>query len=155
MKNTICFQLDEFINEYSAYVYKIIDNVVGETLSYEDKEEILSDTFYLFWKNQEKVNTSRKSYLGTIARNCSYLRLRKEKKEIPYDEKILYDSDENIEKVLIIKQKLEKLEKEELHLFELYYVYGYKVKEIAVKLQMHISTVKIRLYRLRKKLKEE
>lgn len=155
MKNTIYFDMDAIIKEYSAYVYKIIDTIALNSLPFEDKEEILSDTFYLLWKNQEKINTNLKSYLATIARNCAYGRLRKQNIELSYDEKMLYKEDENMDRILFIKQKLEKLTSGEIKLFELFYGYGYQMKEIAKLLGVHISTVKIRLYRLRKKLKEE
>lgn len=57
MKNTLEFNLETIIDEYANYVFKIVDNIIGNTLSYQDKEEIVSDTFYLLWKNQEKINT--------------------------------------------------------------------------------------------------
>ena len=39
--------LDKIINDFSPYIRKIINNMVGENLSYEDKEEILADTFFV------------------------------------------------------------------------------------------------------------
>lgn len=57
MKNTLEFNLETIIDEYANYVFKIVDNIIGNILSYQDKEEIVSDTFYLLWKNQEKINT--------------------------------------------------------------------------------------------------
>ena len=61
------------------------------------------------------------------------------------------DSDD----MFTIKQKLSKLSLEEQQIFKLYYVDGYKIKEISTKLDMKISLVKVKLYRIRKKLKEE
>ena len=57
--------------------------------------------------------------------------------------------------MLTIKQKLRKLSLEEQTIFKLYYVEGYKIKEISTKLDMKVSFVKVKLYRIRKKLKEE
>ncbi len=54
-----------------------------------------------------------------------------------------------------IKQKLKKLSLEEQKIFKLYYVEGYKIKEISTELDMKTSLVKVKLYRIRKKLKEE
>lgn len=48
------------IEKYSNYVYKIIDNIIKNTLSYQDKEKAVSDTFYLFWKNQNNINNNLK-----------------------------------------------------------------------------------------------
>lgn len=67
--------IESIINEYTAYVYKIVENIVGDSLVYQDKEEIVADTFYLLWKNQEKISTNLKSYLAAIARNCAYEKL--------------------------------------------------------------------------------
>lgn len=64
--------IEIIIEKYSNYIYKIIDNIIDNKLNYQDKEEIMSDTFYLLWKNQNKIKTNIKSYLSTIARNCSY-----------------------------------------------------------------------------------
>ena len=78
--------IDSIIEQYSNYVFKIINNVIGNSLPYEDKEEILSDTFYLFWKHQKEIKENEKSYLGSIARNLSYQKLRDNNIEFEYDE---------------------------------------------------------------------
>ena len=54
MKNTLEFNLEIVIDEYAGYVFKIVDNIIGTSLSYQDKEEIVSDTFYLLWKTKIK-----------------------------------------------------------------------------------------------------
>lgn len=154
MKNMITFNIESLIDEYSSYVFKIVHQCVGDSLNYQDKEEIVADTFFLVWKNQRKIKTNLKSYLGVVARNCSYNYLRKNKMTYDLKEEMQY-KDDNFLQMLMIKQKLEKLTKEEQTIFELFYTYGYKIKEIAKMLELNTSSVKIRLYRLRKKLKEE
>lgn len=146
--------IESIINEYTAYVYKIVENIVGDSLVYQDKEEIVADTFYLLWKNQEKISTNLKSYLSAIARNCAYEKLRKEKNTQEYID-TLYGLEELEENRMLIELRLEKLNEEELKLFELYYTYGYKIREIAKFLKIQTNTVKIRLFRLRKKLRED
>ena len=42
--------LEIVIDEYSGYVYKIIENMAMQYLSKEDIEEIISDTFFILWK---------------------------------------------------------------------------------------------------------
>ncbi len=62
------------IEKYSNYVYKIIDNIIKNTLSYQDKEEAVSDTFYLFWKNQNNINNNLKYLKYKVAiLNCNVL----------------------------------------------------------------------------------
>lgn len=155
MKNIIEFNIEYIIEEYSNYVFKIVHNVVGTSLSYQDKEEIVSDTFYLLWRNQDKINANLKSYLGTIARHVSYGKLRKEKVNFEYIENIdtvvsFYEDD-----LLEIKDRISSLDEEEKKLFVLFYVDGLKIKEIAKLCGKKVNNIKIRLYRLRKKLKEK
>lgn len=146
--------IEKLIEKYSNYIYKIIDNIIGNKLNYQDKEEIMSDTFYLLWKNQNKIKTNIKSYLSTIARNCSYEYLRKKGIEIEFSDELNFKSIKDYDQVLELKDKLSLLTKEEKVIFDLYYIEGYKIKEIAKKLRRYPSTIKTKLHRLRKKLKE-
>ena len=159
MNSNINFNIEIIIDEYSNYVFKIVDNIIGTSLPYEDKEEVVSDVFYLLWKNQDKITKNFKGYLGVIAKNCSYSKLRKSNENLEYQDNLLnnnvsikgFDSDY----MFTIKQKLSKLSLEEQQIFKLYYVEGYKIKEISNKLGIKTSLVKVKLYRLRKKLREE
>lgn len=159
MNSNINFNIEIIINEYSNYVFKIVDNIIGTSLPYQDKEEVVSDVFYLLWKNQNNINNNLKGYLGVIAKNCSYSKLRKANENLEYQDNLLnnnvsikgFDSDY----MFTIKQKLSKLSLEEQQIFKLYYVEGYKIKEISNKFGIKTSLVKVKLYRLRKKLREE
>ena len=154
MKNNIEFNIDIIIEEYSNYIFKIVDNIVGKTLNYQDKEEIVSDTFFLLWKNQEKINTNLKAYMGKIAKNCAYNKLRQNNPLIEIEELgIPYKKD--YDDIITLKEKLKKLSHSDLEIFTLYYVNGLKAKEISKQLNKTISDIKIKLYRIRKKLKEE
>ena len=159
MNSNINFNIEIIIDEYSNYVFKIVDNIIGTSLPYQDKEEIVSDVFYLLWKNQANINNNLKGYLGVIAKNCSYSKLRRSNKNFEYQDNLLNNNisikDFDFDYMLTIKQKLAKLSLEEQQIFKLYYVEGYKIKEISNKLDMKASLVKVKLYRLRKKLREE
>ncbi|MDE5631174.1 MAG: sigma-70 family RNA polymerase sigma factor, partial [Bacilli bacterium] len=141
------------IKEYSNYVFKIVDNAVGNSLSYQDKEEIVSDTFYLLWKNQDRIESNLKAYLATIAKNCSYQKLKKSIDEASAEEKIIGIQD-NLDNALYIKEILKKLTPEERNIFNLYYIKGYKVKDISKIINKSVANVKVILYRMRKKLRE-
>ena len=159
MKNNIKFNIETIIDEYSNYVFKIVNNIVGTSLPYQDKEEIVADVFYLLWKNQDNINKDLKSYLSAITRNCVYSKLRNKKvtfelKEELITDNITFNNDIIFEQIFII-QKLEELSDIEKTIFTLYYVDGYKIKEISKKLKLTSSGIKIKLYRIRKKLKEE
>lgn len=154
--NEIKLNINVIIEEYSDYVFKIVHNIAGQSLSYQDKEEVVADTFYLLWKNQEKINTDFKSYLSVIAKNTTYNKLKNKRIDIEYDDQKLHDLKQlNFNTLLIIDEKLSLLTQEEKEIFCLYYVDGYKIKEIAEYKHMKISNVKIKLYRMRKKLKEK
>lgn len=154
--NDVKLNINVIIEEYNDYVFKIVHNLAGQSLSYQDKEEIVSDTFYLLWKNQEKINTNLKSYLSVIAKNITYNKLKHKRIDIEYDDqKINGLKQTDFDTILIIEEKLKSLSQEEKEIFCLYYVDGYKIKEIAEYKGMKISNVKIKLYRIRKKLKEK
>ncbi|MDE5539278.1 MAG: sigma-70 family RNA polymerase sigma factor, partial [Bacilli bacterium] len=154
LQNLIEFNLEIIIEEYSGYVFKIVDNIVGATLNYQDKEEIMADTFYLLWQNQAKIDTNLKAYLGAIARNCAYSKLRQSNVCYEVQEEII-GYQEQLDEIITIKEKLQRLSDEERMLFHKYYVLGLKVKEIAKELGKSASNIKIKLYRLRKRLKED
>lgn len=152
MKNNIQFNIEMIIDEYSDYVFKIVDNIIGTSLSYQDKEEVVSDTFYLLWKNQNNKIENLKSYLATISRNCAYDKLRKNKINYEFNEN--FDSIDNFSimnyDLFIAKEKVARLNEEDKKIFNLYYINGYKVKEIAKLINLSVSNIKIRLYRIRK-----
>ena len=159
LSNHVNFNIEMIIDEYSNYVFKIINSIVGTSLPYQDKEEIASDVFYLLWKNQENINTDLKSYISVIARNCSYSKLRKKKINFELKEELIsndseFDHQSTSEQLFTIRQKLNDLKEEEKEIFYFYYVYGYKIKEIAKQLKLNSGVIKIRLYRIRKKLRE-
>ena len=60
--------LEIVIDEYSGYVYKIIENMAMQYLSKEDIEEIISDTFFILWKNRNKLDNTKElsPYLEVI-----------------------------------------------------------------------------------------
>lgn len=45
--------IKKIINEYSLYISTIINNIARDSLNNEDKEKIVSDVFYILWKNTE------------------------------------------------------------------------------------------------------
>ena len=46
------FNCNQLIDDFSPYISTIINNMVGDNLSNEDKEEILLDVFFILWKNR-------------------------------------------------------------------------------------------------------
>lgn len=151
--------LDEIVDDFSPYVKTIINNMVGANLSYEDKEEILSDTFFILWKNRYNYILSLDSYIAGIARNLVKEKLRKSK--ITYD---ISDYENSIEYSNIdmysderdeIQRALSKLKNIEQKIFNMFYYSSKSIKDIAKELNISEFNVTTRLYRIRKKLKKE
>ena len=70
--------LDSIVDDYTPYLRKIIQNMVGNNLTEEDKEEIILDTFFVLWKRYKEnyIIKSLNSYIAGITRNlCCYTML--------------------------------------------------------------------------------
>lgn len=157
--------IERLINDYSGYIYVIVSNIVKNTLSNEDIEEIISDVFVVCWNNRLKINKDKpiKSYLAGITKNLIKLKYRKSKFNLNIDDfenSLINKFDineiyENYEKNKIIELTLEKMKKEDKEIFLLYYYNSKSIKEIAKILEISESKVKTKLHRIRKKLKNE
>lgn len=157
--------LNRCIKTYKSYVAYIVGNIIGSSLSQEDKEEVISDVFIVLWKKcnliDEKQSDKFKAYIGTIARNLSKNKLRERKNIILQTDLDENFADElNLENFLINKEQQEDLFKCILQLkkidqicFLKYYYYQKNIKEIALELNLSESAVKSKLYRGRDKIK--
>lgn len=162
-KNDNELDLEKIIDEYSGYVYKIIKNMAN--LSDEDIEEIVSDTFFILWKNKEKLDEEKllSSYIAGVARNL----VREKRRVIHINadisgyENIIQDCAkidmicEQREKISIIEKTVKNMKNDDIFIFNLYYYSAMKISEIANILNVSEFNVKSRLYRIRKKIKKE
>jgi len=48
--------MDQIIEDFTPYITTIINNGTNDKISFEDKEEIFSDTFFILWKNRDRLN---------------------------------------------------------------------------------------------------
>lgn len=156
--------IEQIINDYSGYVYTIIKNISNQDFKQEDIEEMISDTFFVLWKNAYKMHENDKvsSYLSGVVNNI----IKKKKRKLKLDfniedyENILQEQDqvnqvyENQNKIEIMEKALENMSKEDNNIFELFYYAGKKIKEIAKELNITEFKVKTRLYRIRKRIKQ-
>ncbi len=164
-KNNNNLDLEKIIEEYSGYVYKIIKNMANNYISQEDIEEIVLDTFFIVWKNREKIHDEAllSSYIAGITRN-----LIKEKTRIINIYSNIEDFENTIqdeikidmiyeqrEKIELIETILKDMKQQDIEIFKLFYEAGKKISEIAVILGMSEFSIKSRLYRIRKKIKKE
>lgn len=155
--------LEEIINKYTNYLYTTITNITYGNLSNEDIEEVISDTFFIFWKNKEKFDANKKInlYLAGITKNLIKEKFRKihinnnieDYENILIDTYDISNSYEQIERNRIIEETLDTMKKEDRDMFILYYYFSKSIKEISKQLNCSEFKIKSRLFRIRKKLK--
>ena len=157
--------LEKIINEYSSYTATIIDNMARNNLNDEDKEEIVSEVFFILWKNKNKLNTNKylSSYIAGITRNIvkEYLRKIKINFDISDYENSLYNYDkidlldDNVEEISKIEEKLKNMKKIDKTIFLDFYYSFKSIKDIAKEQKISEFSVKQRLYRIRNKIRKE
>ena len=157
--------LERIINEYSSYIAIIINNMASTNLSNEDKEEIISEVFFILWKNKHKldINKSLSSYIAGITRNLvkEYLRKIKINVDISDYENSLYGYDKidfldtNIQEIRHIEKKLENMKEIDKTIFLDFYYSFKSIKDIAKEQKISEFSVKQRLYRIRNKIRKE
>jgi len=156
--------LDTIVDDYTPYLRKIIQNMVSNNLSEEDKEEIILDTFFILWKRYKEnyCIKSLSSYIAGIERN-----LVKEKfKKLQYN--INIEQCENLieysnldmylqerEEINTIYDKIKNLKEIDIKIMNMFYYSSKSIKDIAKKLKISEVNVKTRLHRIRKKIKFE
>lgn len=155
--------IEKLINEYYAYVYTIVKNLKSISLSNEDMEEIISDTFFAIWKNSKQLSqdVNIKPYLAGIAKNIIKNKYRTTHINFSiadYEEKIidiasLQKITEENEQNEIIQKTLKEMKKGEYEVFMMFYYEALKIKDIAKRLFITESKVKVILHRVRKKIK--
>ena len=157
--------LEKIIKDYSNYINTIINNMAKLNLNDEDKEEIVSEVFFILWRNKDKLDYNKRlsSYIAGVTRNIvkEYLR----KKQIHFDisdyENSLYSYDnlellnDNIEEIKKIEKKLETIKEIDRKIFIDFYYSSKSIKDIAREQKISEFSVKQRLYRIRKKIKKE
>lgn len=155
--------IDQIIEDFTPYITKIINNGTNDAISFEDKEEIFSDTFFILWKNRNRlnINVSLNSYLAGITRNLIKEKYRKLKvvynisdfENQTSDSINMYENDREL--ILDIEQKINGLKKIDIEIVNLFYYSSISIKDIARKLNISEINVKTRLCRIRKKIQKE
>jgi RNA polymerase sigma-70 factor (ECF subfamily) len=155
--------MDQIIEDFTPYITTIINKGTNNKLSFEDKEEIYSDTFFILWKNRNRlnINVSLNSYLAGITKNLIKEKYRKLK--IVYDisdfendalnSVNMYENDREL--IWDIEQKIKELKDIDIKIVNLFYYSSVSIKDTAKKLNISELNVKTRLHRIRKEIKKE
>lgn len=160
LKNELNMQY--IINDYYNYVRTIIKNF--QNISIEDEEEILSDVFFIVWKNKNILERESKlsPYIAKITKNVIYKKYKETNSKFIYD-----DFDEDFEDNFNTEELLEEKEMNdciiknlksigelEYLIFTKFYYEDKKIKDISRELGISIGNAKTKLHRTRKKIKE-
>jgi len=150
----------EIIDQYSAYLSKVITNVYS--LNVQDVEDIIAETMISVWKNSKKLDSDLnfKSYIATIARNKTIDHIRKMRVNM-VELDMNFSDNTNIENDFLRKEladllnrKIAETKEPDRSILLLKYQHGLKSKEIADKLNLNANIVDIKLSRQRSKLKK-
>ena len=151
------------IYRYAAYVNTIIYNIIGLSMSTSDIEEVSSDVFFTLWVNAKNISLGKvKAYLGGVTRNKAKEYTRKIGAEVPLEDDVILISEENLEQnfedreqAQFIREAVLAMQYPDQEIFLRYYYYYQPVAEIASEMNINVSTVKMKLHRGRKALKEK
>jgi len=154
--------LEQAIRTYSPSVAAVIACQLGGLGTQSDVEELTADVFFALWQWRERLKTDNlRSWLIATARNKARDWLRKQKLTTTELEDWLILPDDQAQRLLetkernvLLRQALDSLDGETRELFLRHYFYGQSTADLAVELDMNRSTIKNRLARGRKKLKE-
>lgn len=150
-----------FISKYTPYVSTIIYNIIGNSMSNADVEEVASDVFFTFWSNANKVRLSSvRGYLGSIARSKAKNKFREAGYEFCLDEDLYISEDISIEEKCledelhtIVKQEVLSMKEPEREILLRYYYYCQSITNIAQEMGLTVPNVKVKLHRARNVLK--
>ncbi|MBR2884810.1 MAG: sigma-70 family RNA polymerase sigma factor [Clostridia bacterium] len=152
--------INQAIEIYTPYLSTVLFNMVGNGLPKEDIEEIISDVFVMLWKNAEYIDLEKgtiRSYISTSARNFALKRLNKKSEYISIDDVDLPDTtnftDDCFDSEQLWKAVM-KLGEPDNEIFVRFYRFDEKLKDISKATGLNISTIKTKLSRGKRKLKE-
>lgn len=151
-----------FLDTYGQQVFALIVRMVG---SEEDAEELTQDTFMKAFEHLSSFggNSSFSTWIYRIAYNTALSALRKKRMEVlSFDDKLWHtvseteidealddDTEENLHK---LRHILTQLPPDERALLTLFYEEEKPIQEIAHIFNQSEGNIKVKLYRLRKKL---
>ena len=128
--------LEQAVAQYGAYVLAIIRNRSRGVLTPEDHEEIASDVFFALWNGAARIERGQlRPWLGAVARNRTAEAMRRQNVYLPLEDDTLITLDRLWEQMM---------EKERCA----------AVAQIAEDLHLNASTVRSRLMRGRRTLRE-
>ena len=150
------FDFQDLYKAYATDVYRFSYWLCGDAV---DAEDITSETFLRAWTYRASIRTATmKAYLLSIARNLYLERLRKLRLHVELTDRMadpapsLDKRSEDRDDLLRIQNALQKLKEVDRAAFILRVEHELPYDEIARVLQLSLSAVKVKVYRVRLKL---
>lgn len=140
----------DFDNIYEEYFDRVYYKVLSVVKNDDDAEDICQETFISVYKNLSKFREESNIYtwIYRIAINKTYDFFKKRKLEFEINDDVLsLPEDINFDTKVILEEKLKLISEKEREIVILKDIYGYKLKEIAEKKNMNLSTVKSVYYK--------
>lgn len=155
--------LGKIIERYTSYVGAIVWNIVRESLSLEDAQELVADVFCALWQHADKARPEAlKAYLGSIARHRALNALRRTGRELPLDDDLLAipvpgpeDDATRRELYAALRRAVEALPEPDRGIFLRHYFLGQNSRVISEALRLNQNTVTSKLRRGRERLRRE
>lgn len=145
---------EQIVLTYSDMIYGIAFRYMGNRA---EAEDVYQETFLTYFKKEREFKSEehRKAWLIRVTINNAKTLLMSRKYPDEIDETIA-DNEEPIRKedAMDLRDAIEKLKPEYKEAITLFYINDLPVREIAAVLGVTENTVKLRLTRARKKLKE-
>lgn len=155
--------LEDLMDKYRRMVAAAIAGILGGGGSRSDVEELTSETFYAVWDHAQAIHSGKlRAYLSTTARNKAKTFLRS-RRELPMDIDTidLPDTGLSLEETIEqkdtarrVKQAIHKMRPKDREIFLRYYYYLQTTEQIAAAMSIPPGTVRSRMSRGRKILKE-
>ncbi len=139
----------EFYRLTVRYVYSV---VYAYLLSNEDTEDVVQNTYLKLYVIRKRVDPEKSilAYMKRIAINYAFKQMRQKRKVAAKETS--FASDEGIKE--LVQEALKKLDEKDRIVIALHYLGNTSVKEISLLVNEKEGSVKSRLFRARKKLKE-
>lgn len=146
----------ELYSRHSSRVYAYCRRFLG---SIEEAQDVFQDTFYKFFNSAKdhREMTNVPGFLLKIARNLCVNAKKKVRNHLLFEDYMVAETNDSSEKdelLKLIKTALELLSEEYREIFILREYDGLKYSEIAKILDIPVSTVKIRIFRAKEKIRK-
>ena len=158
--------MKRLMDKYIRLLWTVAEQALGSAGSEEDLEECVADVFVCLWLNPEKFDPQRgslKSYLCMMARSRALNRLRQLNRQtaLPLETLPLSEEPEAAELLesrqdaTALHAAIDTLEEPDREILVRRYYYDQKPKEIAVALNLPVKQIENRLYRAKRRLRDQ